>query len=178
MAKQFRWKCPLCDSGVLASSRPRRDDVRRFCLICSKKTGRLVPRVCPALEKKRTAKTERRVAKRKQDTEKRSADPLVKLDRLFARWKKWNGWTRSLKRASLSLHRGTSHHSSGHCYSSSQRLHVTVGTDWDDAAATLVHEMTHAALPDSEWHGDMFRSLQNDAMLELLGRPAKGVRPN
>lgn len=51
---QVRWKCKECGEGLLASSRPRKDDVRRYCLPCSAKSGRLVERVAPALEKKRT----------------------------------------------------------------------------------------------------------------------------
>jgi hypothetical protein len=45
-----RWVCPKCNEGVLAPARPRRDDVRRYCLSCSARTGRLVVRICPARE--------------------------------------------------------------------------------------------------------------------------------
>lgn len=171
-----RWKCQLCEDVVLAPTRPRRDDVRRFCLDCSKKTGRLVERVCPTLDAKRAKKNEKRAARRKSDAEKRAADPLVRLRKLFRKWKKWDGWTRDLTRATLRLSRGTSHHSSGHCYTVSQSLHVTVGTDWEDAKGTLVHELTHAALPANVGHGDKFRSLLNDAMIHFLGRAARGIR--
>ncbi len=51
--KQYRWECPLCNAGKLASSRPRMDDVKRYCLSCSEETGRLVSRICPALERRR-----------------------------------------------------------------------------------------------------------------------------
>jgi hypothetical protein len=54
-----RWACPTEGSdhpSVIAPSRPRKDDVRRFCLECSRTTGRLVPRVPPALERKREAR--------------------------------------------------------------------------------------------------------------------------
>ena len=37
----------------------RQDDVRRYCLPCSESTGRLVERVCPALERRRKASKER-----------------------------------------------------------------------------------------------------------------------
>ena len=57
MAKQVRWKCPICDDGLLAPTRPRRNDVRRYCLPCSTKSGRLVDRVAPSLEKKREKRT-------------------------------------------------------------------------------------------------------------------------
>jgi hypothetical protein len=58
-AKRYRWKCPSCGEGVLGPQKPRRDNVIRFCLKCSRKEGHLVERVCPALEKKRTASRER-----------------------------------------------------------------------------------------------------------------------
>lgn len=61
--KNVRWKCEICGSGLLAPSRPRKNDVRRYCLPCSSKTGRLVERVAPSLEKQREAKKE--VAKKK-----------------------------------------------------------------------------------------------------------------
>jgi len=53
MAKQVRWKCEICDHGLLAPMRPRKNDVRRYCLPCSAKTGKLVERFAPSLEKKR-----------------------------------------------------------------------------------------------------------------------------
>lgn len=40
------WRCPMClESGVRAPTAMRRDDVRRFCLDCSQRTGFLVSRV-------------------------------------------------------------------------------------------------------------------------------------
>lgn len=63
MNKLTRWNCPNGCGGVLAPTRPRKDDVRRYCLDCSKRTGRLVERVSPALERKRTVRVERSRAK-------------------------------------------------------------------------------------------------------------------
>jgi hypothetical protein len=53
MVKQVRWKCGFCDHGLLAPTKPRKNDVRRYCLPCSSKSGKLVERVAPSLEKKR-----------------------------------------------------------------------------------------------------------------------------
>lgn len=53
--KQARWTCLNCGEGGLAPTKPRRDDVRRYCLPCSAKSGRLVERVSPSLEKRREA---------------------------------------------------------------------------------------------------------------------------
>lgn len=49
-----RWTCPQCGSTKHAPARPRRDDVRRYCLKCSDSTGRLVERVCGAADRART----------------------------------------------------------------------------------------------------------------------------
>ena len=48
------WRCPDCGNQKRAPGKPRRNDVRRFCLPCSQRTGYMVERVCPTLEKKRT----------------------------------------------------------------------------------------------------------------------------
>jgi len=63
-----RWKCPNCNSGLLAPTKPRMNDVRRYCLPCSAKTGKLVQRISPALEKK---KAEKKVAATKRTSSKR-----------------------------------------------------------------------------------------------------------
>jgi len=58
-----RWKCPECDSGKLAPTRPRRNDVRRYCLPCSERTGYLVERTCPAAAAKKQRAAARRLDK-------------------------------------------------------------------------------------------------------------------
>lgn len=67
MVKQIRWKCEQCDNGLLAPSRPRKNDVRRYCLPCSAKQGTLVERIAPALQNK----SERKQIQRKQLVAKR-----------------------------------------------------------------------------------------------------------
>jgi len=62
MTKLVRWKCEICSSGLLAPSKPRKNDVRRYCLPCSKKIGKLVERSIPSLEKKVAKKKEKRKA--------------------------------------------------------------------------------------------------------------------
>ena len=47
------WRCPDCGNQKRAPGKPRRNDVRRFCLPCSQRTGYMVERVCPVLETKR-----------------------------------------------------------------------------------------------------------------------------
>ena len=104
--KQFRWVCPNCGAGKLAPSRPRKDDVRRYCLACSERTGRLVERLSPALEKQRREAKEKRkrAAKQKRVKTYREAalerrqereaalglpKPLSYYIRRFARLKVW-----------------------------------------------------------------------------------------
>lgn len=46
-----QWICRLCGHSEDGPPKPKRGDIRRYCLKCSKQTGRLVRRFCPALEK-------------------------------------------------------------------------------------------------------------------------------
>jgi len=56
-----RWACPSeKHPGVLAPGRLQKNDVRRYCLPCSTETGKLVERVCPALEKRRQERIQQR----------------------------------------------------------------------------------------------------------------------
>jgi hypothetical protein len=66
---QVRWKCESCNNGLLAPTKPRMNDVRRYCLPCSASTGKLVERVAPSLEKQRVAK---QAATRKKNVAKRA----------------------------------------------------------------------------------------------------------
>jgi len=68
IAKRKRWVCPKCDDGLLAPSKPRMDDVRRYCLPCSEATGRLVQRTCLSKDRERQVKQEREAAKRQRTT--------------------------------------------------------------------------------------------------------------
>lgn len=69
MTKMVRWRCEECGSGCLAPSRPRMDDVRRYCLDCSKQSGRLVRRISPTLEKERAKKAQAQAARRSKKVE-------------------------------------------------------------------------------------------------------------
>lgn len=53
MSQRTRWVCPNGCPAKLGSTRPRKDDVVRYCLVCSERTGKLVPRSAPALERQR-----------------------------------------------------------------------------------------------------------------------------
>jgi len=59
-----RWKCPQdIHPGVLAPSKPRKNDIRRYCIPCSQKSGRLTERIAPAVAKARAVAAERAVKK-------------------------------------------------------------------------------------------------------------------
>jgi len=85
MAKQVRWKCEKCDDGLLAPTRPRKNDVRRYCLPCSAKSGKLVDRVAPSLEKQR----EKRTAIVQQKQKAKRVRIATKLQPKKERWKRW-----------------------------------------------------------------------------------------
>lgn len=84
-----RWVCPTCSGGINAPSRPRKDDVRRYCLPCSAKTGRLVERSCPSLERVRAIKTEKTTAQRLAKQKEERAAARAERERRAARIKKW-----------------------------------------------------------------------------------------
>jgi hypothetical protein len=61
--KRVRWVCPLCCKGANGSIRPRRNDAVRYCLPCTKKTGKLTERAAPSLERKKREREEARKVK-------------------------------------------------------------------------------------------------------------------
>lgn len=87
--KQVRWKCPTCGNGLLAPSRPRRNDVRRYCLPCSSKAGVLVERVAPALDKQRETREKARAERERKKREKarRQHDRAMNTPRELAKRK-------------------------------------------------------------------------------------------
>lgn len=63
----IRWSCPNGCPGVLGPVKPRLDSTIRFCLECSKRSGRLVARTAPRLERQRTAARSKRVEKAQRE---------------------------------------------------------------------------------------------------------------
>jgi len=61
--KRTRWVCPTCDDGRLGPTRPRKDNIVRYCLPCSAAAGKLVERATPALDKRRVAQADKAKAK-------------------------------------------------------------------------------------------------------------------
>lgn len=178
-----RWVCPLCNSGVLASSRPRRDDVARYCLDCSRETGRLVERTCPALEKRRQerrdqqarkAQRKRKLRRSRQEASKRErareqeareasqaeeyGDLQGELGRLWGVLRQQNPDLRTDLPA-MKVWRRQQPYATGHAWCGHQhRIHLTLGpVDRAQAWGVLAHELAHLATPaDEQTHGPAF----------------------
>ena len=170
--KQARWTCLNCGEGGLAPTKPRRDDVRRYCLPCSAKSGRLVERVSPALEKRREAqavKTRERSKKKKarvsEQRQKVTANErLVKkreklvLDEAQRLWKLLTPYHKGKPIPRIVItdtrqKRGASGYWSGDGFWSSGEInlrlvpfltgHFHQARSWE----VLLHELCHAACP-------------------------------
>lgn len=170
--KQRRWVCPNGCGGVLAPSRPRRNDVRRYCLACSERTGKLVERISPALEAERKRKAEAAKAKRerKAETAKRNEEAYWTVRTVDAAGKEINVHVeRELRaiarRAGFGLrtvtikrrHNWTA--TSGRCWEHSQRIHITTadGESWERLQYVLAHEVAHLEHHGGKSHGPEFR---------------------
>lgn len=187
--KQARWVCPRCEHGRLAPTRPRRDDVRRYCLPCSEATGRLVERMAPALERKREARSEaladRRKRKTQRERERQEAYFTVdginleremrRLCRLKA-FRKSNG--KPMKPPKLIVKRMSKQPSTryGWCKYWERTICVIAypGITKYDALETLLHELVHNFEGRSDYdvhpaHGDFFKRRFRDAMKEAYG---------
>lgn len=159
-----RWKCPQCDSGVIAPTRPRMNDVRRYCLPCSAKTGVLVQRTAPALDKKRAAskaKTqEKQTVKRVKQVQARSHagfDWQKEAQRIWRILCKQNNKTMRMPVIKVVNRKRAA--SSGYCYYSQHMISMQMGTNTVDAWETLAHELNHAI----GYHGhdhNFYRSLK------------------
>jgi hypothetical protein len=180
-----RWVCPSCASGKLAPGRPRKDDVRRYCLPCSEKTGRLVERTCPALEAERTKRAERAKTKREKARKREQAKALAKdpydIRGWFWRCQKLPAfatghWLAQLrgggagvnrwKRVTLDLMGG---YGGGRAWSNRILVRTGGGEAWQ--IAILVHEMAHVI---NRWrggkgHDDGWRSIYGEAIKDLTG---------
>lgn len=187
--KQARWVCPLCEHGKLAPTRPRMDDVRRYCLPCSEQTGRLVKRVAPALERKREVRTatldEKRKAREKRERQKRADRFTVDGLNLEAEMKRlcrlkvfWRGNGKPMREPTLIVKRMKRYPQTrlGWCRYSDRTICVIAypGIDRYDAMETLLHELVHVFEGTDTYskrphHGDNFKRRFRDAMREAYG---------
>lgn len=180
---QRLWSCPNpdCDEpAVRAPSKPRRDDIRRYCLKCSVKTGRLVPRVCLALEKEREEKaakakekaseaTERRRIQREKDKAAKLANETVSgVDLRGLMPKFWDALQKAAKQLNISTYstmpvlRIVSARRPGSSGKGSPWKGVKLSVDRNEDPVKLeellLHEMCHALLgpKNGEWHQPEF----------------------
>lgn len=180
MAKQKkkRWKCPRCEGGVLAPSRPRRNDVRRYCLPCSAQQGVLVERTCPALEAQRSAKYLERTAKKSikesRDIKKwelegydirQAVKPIAKMICSNSGFILPVGIPKRtrLKNVEVKMRRyrrssGTSGRAGGN------RMVLTVGDNLRDALYVIIHEFIHCLIGGSHAHDNVFKAVQRGAI--------------
>lgn len=171
-----RWVCPGCNQGLHAPGRLRSDDVRLYCLPCSAKTGRLVKRGCPALERERALAVARRrerealAAARRREAEAAKVtvggvNLLVEAARL---WKvpALKAFGPKAPLPAIEIRRSTTRfHTSGVYYYRERRVVLTVGTDPAGAVEALLHELTHARV-GREGHSARFWSILRCAASE------------
>lgn len=173
-----RWICPTCGQGVHAPDRPRRDDVRRYCLTCSAKSGRLVERSCPALDRQRATSCEKRAArtvtKKQKDRAAEAAiwaagpfDMKAELRRylklpVFAPLLRYPPDVNPPRRSR------TKDHTSGYCtYSRPAHITWTIGLNPYDAPGCLLHELCHA-VAGREGHSSRYWALVQRACREAF----------
>jgi len=169
MTKQVRWKCEKCDDGLLAPSRPRKNDVRRYCLPCSAKQGTLVERIAPALQKHREKRAafvsvkvkEKRVREqqklqpikeRQKKARQRQAIFEKEADRIWSLFYPEGTWR---KRPRIKIVFARNRGCSGVNYGGSNIL-IRIGrtssggvSEWE----VLAHELCHSVVPTSLKNG-------------------------
>jgi len=181
-----RWKCPVCGDVALAPQRPRKRDVRRYCLSCSAKTGRLVDRFCPVLTAARDKRREKSWQKAQTAAEREAKKSLEypAVLRLWAvKWRALNAWENlQVRPTALIIRRGSKKkNTSGHAYPSGHgrgRIIITAGSDGADALATLLHEMAHLRAGPNAAHGPRWRGFFLEAAREVTGQTIDGTLAN
>jgi hypothetical protein len=204
--KRVRWECPTgAHPAVLGSTRPRRDDIVRYCLECSKVTGRLVERVAPVLERQRAAGAERSAAKakakRERDAAARDRKAAAQAERYmvdgvdlrqeFARLVRLRAFggasgTMARRPPRFDISRRTSEPTRyGVAYPYENRIILATwpGITLADARESLVHELTHIAVGADRsdtraWHGEKFADTMRRAFREAYKVDPIGVRHN
>jgi hypothetical protein len=165
--KQARWKCPKCDDGVLAPTRPRKDDVRRYCLPCSSVNGRLVERIAPALEAKREqriastrekVRQKRQVARRREQPKKLQQRCDAVRERIIRKeaeriWNLMADWHKGKPLPRINIVRGRNWGSQyGHAEVWRNTIQVNVDAEQSQLRSrrvwsVLAHELAHIACP-------------------------------
>lgn len=177
-----RWSCPNgLHPAKLGPERPRMDNACRYCLPCTEKAGKLVPRVCEANEAARAERKAKAVVKQAKTKLKEKTKVVeqwthkgVDLYAEFVRLTK----LKTLKEAGLlrippfKLRRSERRKdcASGHAWSAG-RMVVTAGVDapLERVLYVILHELVHVALPSNVHHGRRFWATLREATEEAWG---------
>jgi hypothetical protein len=185
-----RWTCPTATHpAVLGSTRPRLDDVCRYCLECSRETGRLVQRVAPRLVKARLERNARRYEKRiraiKRSQERTEAYytvagvNLLEEMRRMIKAKAFSAIRRVGRLPKLVVARASRKPGTfGRAYTNRWTVRIVdyPGITAVDVKETLCHELAHMATPGAG-HGVRWKTVFRLAAEELLGvRPRVELR--
>jgi hypothetical protein len=171
--KQTRWQCPNGCAGVLGPTRPRKDNVCRYCLPCSAKAGKLVERTAPALEAKRQTSAQKAAekAKAKRARAKAIAEAKWTVDGVDM----VRALALAIKLPSAKPFRGrapefklrrskTATYVSGVAYCGQRRFVVTCGPGHTagQVIGVMLHELAHlACYAAGEQYGDKDRAFAN-----------------
>lgn len=176
--KRYRWICPQCEDGKLASARPRKNATVRYCLTCSEREGILVERTCPALEKVRHAKTERsqkkQAKKKAKEAEQRTFDGVDVEKEMLHQCRVLchaGVWPKYMKKGVRLIVRKSKYRKRARGLCHHNRITLTLGEDVKSITLRelIFHELTHYACPSREGHGDGFRSKLVEGARALWG---------
>lgn len=187
--KQARWQCPQCQTGILAPTKPRKNDTRRYCLPCSAKQGKLVERIAPALQAKRekraaytTTKTnKKRQKERKQkQTQKHQTQNETKRKQIIHQeaqriWELMHDWHKGKPLPQITIARGQNRGKQyGHAYTHRNKIQINVDQYQTPERskrvwAVLTHELAHCACPpintggkkDNTHHETFYRCIRH-----------------
>jgi hypothetical protein len=186
-ARRVRWACPNGCAAVLGPTKPRRDDVSRYCLPCSQREGKLVPRVAPALEAERdrrelSREDAEKKAKARDEERSRAAHTIAGLDVREEIRKLWNSSVaREFRRPrakppSVKVRRAMSKPVSRYAWASVARHAIGItdypGIDAADVKELLAHEVAHILNGEGRGHETRWKAIFRRLAFEVYG-----VRP-
>lgn len=197
--KRVRWDCPNAEHpGILAPTRLRRIDVRRFCLPCSEAAGVLVERVAPALARRREAAKETRARREKRKTAtrrrrreaerteaQRRRDFLAPYQLFWSRALRLRAWELDLATRPPRVVWRVAGDGCGRGRGSRRYVSLTLGVSPAGNLELILHELAHAAYEghhpgfprvegEGRFHNARFRSLLGDAVEEITGTRVAG----
>ncbi len=194
-AKKVRWVCPAGKHpAVLGPTRPRKENVCRYCLKCSEAAGKLVERVAPSLERDRAAAAakaaEKCKAKEAREREQHCARLTVNGIMLEEEaWRmigktdvlkqlRWGG--RGVPPLTIKVRRCSSSSVAtyGYAWYFERRIQINdvPGLDRFDTLEVLLHELVHLVTRDG--HGKNFQNQLHQASLDVWGVNPQGAYVN